>query len=201
MNHQKERTYSQREFENHVAVPIIQTGSLFVFDWKNKNGSGEYAIRYYLDQEKGNLMITGDVGSSIASWGNPLTPKGVCSLLGNISYYMEKIQCSGNRYTYRQEDVDADIDALEKDLIAQGFPEEEIRTDIETIRFFYADHIITEDSLLSDEITDLFEHYDPCWYDNPQFTTIGRRIDTRIVLWVEGFRMACEQMGICKVKK
>ena len=57
-------------------------------------------------------------------------------MLGNISYYMEKIQCSGNRYTYHQEDVDADISELEKDLIAQGFPEKEIRTDVETIRFF-----------------------------------------------------------------
>ena len=47
---------------------------ILIIDWKNKDGSGEYAIRYTLDMEKGNFIITGDVGYCIASWYNHLTP-------------------------------------------------------------------------------------------------------------------------------
>ena len=55
--------------------------------------SGEYAIRYSLDMEKGNFIITGDVGYCIASWHNHLTPDNLSKFLDNIGYFKEKIEC------------------------------------------------------------------------------------------------------------
>lgn len=74
---------------------------ILIIDWKNKDGSGEYAIRYTLDMEKGNFIITGDVGYCIASWYNHLTPDNLCKFLNNIGYFKEKINCWTESYTYR----------------------------------------------------------------------------------------------------
>ena len=57
---------------------------ILIIDWKNKDGSGEYSIRYTLDIEKGNFIVTGDVGYCIASWYNHLTPDNLCKFLNNI---------------------------------------------------------------------------------------------------------------------
>lgn len=57
----------KRIFKGFQATKIVDDEKFLIIDWKNKDGSGEYAIRYSLDMEKGNFIITGDVGYCIAS--------------------------------------------------------------------------------------------------------------------------------------
>lgn len=64
----------KRIFKDFQAKKLVDDKNFLVIDWKNKNGSGEYSIRYTLDIEKGNFIVTGDVGYCIASWYNHLTP-------------------------------------------------------------------------------------------------------------------------------
>ena len=107
---------------------------ILIIDWKNKDGSGEYAIRYTLDMEKGNFIITGDVGYCIASWYNHLTPDNLCKFLNNIGYFKEKINCWTESYTYRYKDIKDDLFVLKDDLLNDtDFSEEEIDEDIEEI--------------------------------------------------------------------
>ena len=52
----------KRIFKDFQATKIVDDEKILIIDWKNKDSSGEYAIRYTLDMEKGNFIITGDVG-------------------------------------------------------------------------------------------------------------------------------------------
>lgn len=83
----------KRIFKDFQAKKLVDDKNFLVIDWKNKNGSGEYSIRYTLDIEKGNFIVTGDVGYCIASWYNHLTPDNLCKFLNNIGYFKEKINC------------------------------------------------------------------------------------------------------------
>lgn len=43
----------KRIFKDFQAKKLVDDKNFLVIDWKNKNGSGEYSIRYTLDIEKG----------------------------------------------------------------------------------------------------------------------------------------------------
>lgn len=42
----------KRIFKDFQAKKIVDDEKNLIIDWKNKDGSGEYAIRYTLDMEK-----------------------------------------------------------------------------------------------------------------------------------------------------
>ena len=97
---QKEkREMCQQKFKDFEAIKVAENEQILVMDWKNKNGYSEYSIRYMLDKEKGNLIITGDLGAGIASWYNSLYPEKLASLLNDIGYFKSKIQCCTETYT------------------------------------------------------------------------------------------------------
>lgn len=124
----------KRIFKDFQAKKIVDDEKILIIDWKNKDGSGEYAIRYTLDMEKGDFIITGDVGYCIASWHNHLTPDNLSKFLDNIGYFKEKIECWSEKYTYRYKDIKADLNMLKDDLLADtDFTEEEIDKDFEEI--------------------------------------------------------------------
>lgn len=107
----------KRIFKDFQAKKLVDDKNFLVIDWKNKNGSGEYSIRYTLDIEKGNFIVTGDVGYCIASWYNHLTPDNLCKFLNNIGYFKEKINCWTESYTYRYKDIKDDLFVLKNDLL------------------------------------------------------------------------------------
>ena len=49
----------KRIFKGFQATKIVDDEKFLIIDWKNKDGSGEYAIRYSLDMEKGNFILAG----------------------------------------------------------------------------------------------------------------------------------------------
>lgn len=165
---------------------------ILIIDWKNKDGSGEYAIRYTLDMEKGNFIITGDV-YCIASWYNHLTPDNLCKFLNNIGYFKEKINCWTESYTYRYKDIKDDLFVLKDDLLNDtDFSEEEIDEDIEEI-LSMAEYI--EKGMASyPDLIDIYTKYYSDWWDSG-FSTLGRRISDRIYLWAAGFQMAWKQLS------
>lgn len=183
----------KRIFKDFQAKKIVDDEKILIIDWKNKDGSGEYAIRYTLDMEKGNFIITGDVGYCIASWHNHLTPDNLSKFLDNIGYFKEKIECWSEKYTYRYKDIKADLNMLKDDLLADtDFTEEEIDKDFEEI-LSMADYI-EAGMIAHPDLVEIYEKYYSDWYDS-DFGTLGRRISDRIYLWVAGFQMAWQQLS------
>lgn len=183
----------KRIFKDFQAKKLVDDKNFLVIDWKNKNGSGEYSIRYTLDIEKGNFIVTSDVGYCIASWYNHLTPDNLCKFLNNIGYFKEKINCWTESYTYRYKDIKDDLFVLKNDLLNDtDFSEEEINEDIEEI-LSMAEYI--EKGMASyPDLIDIYTKYYSDWWDSG-FSTLGRRISDRIYLWAAGFQMAWKQLS------
>lgn len=183
----------KRIFKDFQAKKLVDDKNFLVIDWKNKNGSGEYSIRYTLDMEKGNFIVTGDVGYCIASWYNHLTPDNLCKFLNNIGYFKEKINCWTESYTYLYKDIKDDLFVLKDDLLNDtDFSEEEIDEDIEEI-LSMAEYI--EKGMVSyPDLIDIYTKYYSDWWDSG-FSTLGHRISDRIYLWAAGFQMAWKQLS------
>lgn len=178
-------------FKNHVAKVIMNTEDFFIADWANANGSSDYAIRYVLDIKKGILMITGDVGSAIASWYSPVTAKKLKGLVLDFGYFVGKIKCSTDLYIYREDDICEDLDEKYKELknMIHIIPLESLRDDFEVLRDWCNNHQCA-DAKMSPEIEMICDTY------AINLDGIGRRISPRVHLWAAGYQMLAEQLGI-----
>lgn len=186
-----------QEFEPTL---IFEDEKLFVMDWRDKGGSGNLATRYIVDKEKGNLIITGDAGDCIASWYNEITPEKLVVYINSTGYFMEKMQCTTNKYTYKHEDIETDLEEQKQEylgLLQNGdidcVTEEELKEDFERIAEILEDYPPGENTVYSSEMTDILQKYDADWWEGP-FSHLGRRIDKRIYLWTYGFQEGVERL-------
>ena len=167
----------KRIFKDFQAKKLVDDKNFLVIDWKNKNGSGEYSIRYTLDIEKGNFIVTGDVGYCIASWYNHLTPDNLCKFLNNIGYFKEKINCWTESYTYRYKDIKDDLFVLKNDLLNDtDFSEEEIDEDIEEI-LSMAEYIDKGMASYPDLIDIYTKYYSDWWILDSVHSVAGFQIE------------------------
>lgn len=192
---------ARKKFENHKATVILRSEQFFIVDWKNANGSNEYAIRYMLDIEKGNFVVTGDLGYCIASWFNRITPRKLRLFANDIPYCMDKFQAYSDMYTYFDLDVKADLAAI-KSMILEGqrYSKEDIDEDFAEMECILDECDLYGRSKYPEDLTDLFDKYceNYCCDINlhTAFENLGRRISHRVILWFVGFQMACDQLGI-----
>lgn len=192
MEERKER--ARNSFRNHEATIVLQNDDFFVVDWKNRNGSGEYAVRYLLDIKKGNFVVSGDLGDSVASWYNKVIPEKLKSFVNDISYYIGKFQCTSDNYTYEMRDIRNDLEEIKQEAMEDEIAEvEQINEDFSEMENILSD--MSDDETYSDELIRLFEKYFNPWYESG-FRDLGKRISQRVVLWAVGFQMACQQLGI-----
>lgn len=193
-----ERKQKARErFRDFVATVVLRNEQFFVVDWRDKSGSGNYAVRYLLDIEKGNFIVTGDLGDSVASWFNRVTPKNLKSYINDIGYYMGKFQTTSNQYTYDWDDVVEDLENVKEELLSECpyLYRNEVDEDFAKMQELLEDMNLGENNNYTNELTELFEKYDDNWWDS-SFTSLGCRVSQRVILWAVGFQMACEQLGI-----
>ena len=54
-------------FAMHKATLVQDTDRYLIIDWRRADGSEEYYVNYILDKERGSLIVSGDLGSSIAT--------------------------------------------------------------------------------------------------------------------------------------
>lgn len=193
-----ERKQKARErFRDFVATVVLRNEQFFIVDWRNKNGSGEYSVRYLLDIEKGNFIVTGDLGDSVASWFNRVTPENLKSYINDIGYYMGKFQTTSDQYTYDQDDVAEDLENVKEEILSEcpNLYQDEVDADFEKMQELLDDMDLGENNNYTDELTELFEKYnDDWWYSG--FANLGCRTSQRVILWAVGFQMVCEQLGI-----
>lgn len=82
----------KKNFKDHKATIIINNEDVFIMEWRNKNGSSNYYIKYVLDKKLGVFMVYGDLGESIAYWYSPLEVTDITSYMYDIWYYKGKIK-------------------------------------------------------------------------------------------------------------
>lgn len=199
-NWEKWYSHALKAFNTHKATLIQDTERYCIIDWRKSNGDGEYYINFIVDKKRGSLIVSGDLGDSIATWYNPLTISNLKSYIyKDIGYYMSKFQCTSDKYFYEEDYVfDSIIEHLGKENIEnyiessykfddfQEF-EEEIREQISySIRSY--EFVPTNElyEIVTDIDSDGWEYLCDC----------GAQIQGRVYLWAIGFNMACKQLGM-----
>ena len=177
-------------FENHVAKIVLHKPDILILDWRDKNGSREYYVRYILDKSMGSLIIQGDLGTAVASWYNRVETSDMVRYVQNIPYFIEKLVCSTDKYTYYDDDVKNDIEGHFVQLACGCDEPKEILRDMEYVvdKVIEAHH---NNATYDDETIAVFSKYDiePCDIDD-----FGRRISERIKLWSKGFVMSYDEV-------
>ena len=190
----------RRRFADHKATVVLQNDDIFVLDWKNRDGSGAYYIRYIVDTRMGSLVIQGDTGSAIACWHNPVTPEEMARLVSEPGYFSSKIQCPSDIYSFTMEDVREDLDSYVGTYLLKYLDPVEDRARVEEIREICSkllheldEDCYCDDGVYSDYAVTLLHRLDSNWWDG-MLSHLGRRIGMRVYFWSIGFRMAMGQL-------
>lgn len=187
-----------QEFEPRL---ILEDENFFIMDWRDKHGSGNLATRYIVDKKKGDLIIKGDAGDCIASWYNEVTPEDLVHYINSTEYFIGKMQCTTNKYSYRPKDVDEDLEEikqeclklLQEDSLLAEVTEEEMEEDFQKMQAILDYMSLSENSQYPDKLIELMGKYDPDWWEG-DFSRLGKRIDKRVYLWTYGYQEGVERL-------
>ena len=188
------RKHCEQKFATHKATLLQDTDRYCIIDWRREDGSGEYYVNYIVDKERGSLIVSGDLGDSIATWYNPVTAHKLASYVNDIGYYISKMQCSSDKFHYELDDIVSDIRNLfsHDELDLSGYyREDEFWDEIEdeAMMSCHDDNFYPTERLydmISEQYPDYCENLHCC----------GRRIAPRVYLWAVGFQMACKQLDL-----
>lgn len=195
-----------QEFEPKL---ILEDDNFFIMDWRDKHGSGNLATRYIVDKKKGDLIIKGDAGDCIASWYNEVTPEDLVHYIDSTDYFIGKMQCSTNKYSYHYKDVEEDLKEikqeclkmLQEDNLLAEVTEEELEEDFQQMQDMLDDMSLSECSQYPEDLINLIGKYDPDWWEG-KFSRLGKRIDKRVYLWTYGYQEGVERLRgqgfVCK---
>lgn len=188
-------------FSTHKAELIQNTNRYLIIDWRRADGSSDHYVNYIVDKERGSLIVSGDLGDSIAVWYNPVDPANLKCYIRDIRYYMSKIQCATDLYEYDEKDAVEEIrEYLDKKAV-QNFIEADTDYNFSNADDFweYVEGEVSEcidrsGFRPSDELYEVIGEIDcDCW---EWLSDCGKSIDIRVYLWADGFRKACEQLRI-----
>ncbi len=190
-----------KKFATHKATKVVDDARYLIVDWRREDGCGDYYINFIVDKKRGAFIVSGDLGDSIAVWYNPVAVEDMSSWIYNdIGYYISKIQCSSNLYTYDEDDILADImeylgeegveSLLENNPVYENIDElkEALMEDI-------GDSLYERNTFIpSSGLIELLCEDDPDYWE--WLPNCGKRIDGRVYLWAIGFKMALDQLGM-----
>lgn len=201
MNEEIRKKY-QGSFATHKATLIQDNDRYLAIDWRKSNGSGDYYANYILDKKRGSIIISGDLGDCIATWYNKLNVANAKSYIDNVDYFIGKIQCSTDKYTYYDDDVIADIrEKIENSEIdiSDVYNIELGIFDMDDFWQAIEDEVAESTSRLgmffpTDKLVKMMEMINCDYYE--WLYSCGERIHPRVYLWAIGFQMACDQLGL-----
>ena len=185
------------KFETHKAKLLYEDDRFFILDWRRADGSVIYYVNYMVDKRRGVLTVTGDLGESIAVWYNSVTPEKLSSWISDIGYYIDKIKCSSDLYTYDSDDVIKDMKQYISDETIQEYVESQtLYEDSEEVWEALKENVersVERTSFVpTSELVEIISDMDDDYWD--WIGSCGRRIDLRVYLWAVGFQMAIEQL-------
>ena len=182
------------------AFLIQDDDNYFIVDWKDKHGSGNLATRYILDRKKGTFIITGDSGNCIACWYNEVTPENLSVYINDVYYFMGKIQCSTDKFTYHSDDIEADLTDIKEELRTYynenpdyyDWDVDDLDEDFEDIENYLYDFGWKGGQFPENAYDLMSKFYSEVW-ESP-FDNLGRRVSNRIYLWAVGYQSAIEKL-------
>lgn len=187
-------------FKNFIADIVTDNDFVTIIDWHNRDGSSNHAIRYVVDKKSGTLCIYGDIGSCIARWWTELDFITVSRYIQSPSYFIEKMKCSSDLYTYEEDDIFTDLKD-ERDAYMDAWDDDEYQDTVvsqfdeleELLRDALADGFLVRNNNLvySEQICDLLSQINCDWWDSG-LADLGRRIDDFVWLWIIGAQKARE---------
>ena len=188
---------AKKHFQNHQAKLVFSNDDFIVIDWRNKNGTSDYYINFFVDKRRGSLHVDGDLGSSIATWYNRLDADNLKSYLKDVGYYMGKFQCTSDKYCYDSDDAFSDFE----EYVGIESIEAYIETSDEYDSYAdFKDDVIEEiensmrgkDFIPTDRLYEIASEIDADAFE--WISSIGQSIDARVYLWAIGFNMAVSQL-------
>lgn len=194
---EQRKAAARKRFNEHKATVVQRDDKFFILDWRHISGTGDYYVRYILDIKRGAFIISGDLGDCIACWYNEVSPENLAHYISDISYFLGKFQCASDKYCYRSEDIENDLDAIKQEYLngidSYNFTKEEIEEDFEEMLNILEYIDLGENTCYPSNLTDLMEKYNTDWWES-DFVGIGKRIDQRVILWAVGYQMAIQQI-------
>ena len=186
-------------FKDHLATKVIDNERLLVIDLRKKDGSSEYYINFIVDKKNGTLTISGDLGYSVATWHNEISPSDLKAYVNSYDYYVEKIRCSTDLYMYNDEDIISELTNEISDEDIEAYLEEDVEwTLISEIRKTIKNEVYNsmngKDFIPTANLRAIIDAINPDI--NERLHLMGREIDTRVKLWAAGYNIACEQLNI-----
>lgn len=198
-NWEKWHTHALEAFKTHKATLVQDTERYCIIDWRRLDGEGDYYINFIIDKKRGNFIVSGDLGDSIATWYNPITVSNLKSYIyKNIDYYMSKFQCTSDKYFYDEDYVFDSLIGYLKEESIENYIENSYKFDdfqeFEEIRDQICNSNKGDEFVPTNELYEIVSDIDPDCFE--YLYTCGAQIKGRVYLWAIGFNMACEQLGL-----
>ena len=93
--------FANKTFKNFKAK-LTQTNDVQIIDWRNKNDSCIYYIRFLFDKTAQTLTVSGDVGYGVFHFSEPATFEAV-SKYNTLDYFISKLVCATDTTCYDEE--------------------------------------------------------------------------------------------------
>ena len=188
---ERQITNSRDHFKNFIAA-FRQYDGISVLDWRNRDGSSEYYVRYVFDEDKNRLYISGDLGDAVVGLTEKATLESLSGYINMVDYFVGKIRCSTDKYYYDPELAESELkDRLLDDA---GLTEEEIY-DRETLIKELLEILDLNGGwkfegcdVTLEELREIDEDYVKWIYGT------GKTVAWRVILWLVGLNMAYGQV-------
>ena len=186
----KSHLHDKESIKNFEAE-LTQLEGISILNWKNKNGDGEYHVRFIFDEDQERMFVSGDLGHAVFHFTEKATLFSI-SKYSSLDYFMEKMVCSTNKWEY---DYTSAMEELRERLCKDDEDYDDIDFDVDEL----IDDIMHEFNqyghgliIASDSITDRVSQLDPDYWE--WLYDIGGFPHTRIILWWQSLKMAAKQL-------
>lgn len=169
--------YTREKFQ---ATLRLYVDGFMVIDWlpAGKRWNNLW-LRIFVDENRGYVAITGDADDETLCWYHAEKAEDLADYLMNFVYSEGKIQSSGHLYTYKPEDIKADL--------MRFFRDHDI--EIDGCRDYYDLCDLIEDKYIPPEAIEILSEIDEEWYAYE----FGKRLSPQFFYRHVGANMAIEE--------
>lgn len=183
----KER--GRRQFRDFEAV-LTKLPEIEILEWKNKNGSCDYRIRFLFDEKAQSMTVTGDLGTAVFVFTEPATFDRI-SRYTSLDYFFEKMKASTDEYYYVS-DKEIFLEELEKYAGLSFYRNDNNKVEIdELIDTLWDLYGMDGIELDNETYTELYRYCDDIY---EWIGDVGKRIHPRVILWLEALHCAREAL-------
>lgn len=188
MYYMQKAAEARKVFKNFTLSSINRSeNGIEVYDWRNKNGSGEYHIRFVADIYNGALYITGDLGQGLLQVTGDFTLKDWADVTPD--YFEEKIRCCSEQPRFDEnwfrEDFICELHEQGYDFYEQQDDNKELLQEL--VEFFFDNAEGYPPERLRDRFIQVTDIYELEW-----MRSCGRRFPGRVIYWKIALEMIKE---------